>query len=344
MDGPGVPSPDHGGSSHDHGGGLRHRLSHLLTPHSHDPSDKVDDALATSRDGLRALWLSFLLLMLTAAAQAAVVAVTGSVALLSDTLHNVADALTAIPIALAFLVGRRAPTSRYTYGYGRAEDLAGLVVVAFITASAVSAAVAAITRLQSPQSIDYLGAVGAAGVIGFVGNEAVARYRIAVGRRIGSAALVADGLHARTDGFTSLAVVLSAVGVGLGWEQADPIVGLLITVAILYVLRDAASRVWGRLMDAVDPDLVRTGETVLADTPGVEQVTRLRLRWVGHELIGEAAITVDARLSLARAHDIAQDGEHRLLHALPRLQRVLVHVDPADDEHGRVGHHPGTAP
>jgi len=328
----------------DHGGGVRHRLSHLLTPHSHDTSDKVDDALAASREGVRALWLSFLLLLLTAAAQAAVVAVTGSVALLSDTLHNVADALTAIPIAIAFVIGRRAPTSRYTYGYGRAEDLAGLVVVAFITASAVSAAVAAIDRLQSPQGIDYLGAVAAAGVIGFVGNEAVARYRISVGRRIGSAALVADGLHARTDGFTSLAVVLSAAGVAVGWEQADPVVGLLITVAILYVLRDAATQVWHRLMDAVELETVRTGESVLAGTPGVEHVVRLRLRWVGHDLLGEATITVDDRLTLAAAHDIAQDAEHRLLHALPRLRRVLVHVDPASDEHGRVGHHPGSAP
>lgn len=325
-----------------HTSGLRHRLSHLVTPHSHDTTDKVDEALAASRDGLRALWLSFVLLMLTAGAQAVVVAVTGSVALLSDTLHNLADALTAIPIAIAFLVGRRAATKRYTYGYGRAEDLAGLVVVAFITASAFSAAYAAIQRLQNPQELEFVGAVAAAGVIGFLGNEAVARYRISVGRRIGSAALVADGLHARTDGFTSLAVVLSAVGVSLGWEAADPVVGLLITVAILYVLRDAAGQVWRRLMDAVDPDLVTAGETVLAETPGVEQVVRLRLRWVGHDLLGEATITVDENLTLAAAHTIAQEAEHRLVHAVPRLRRVIVHTDPDGDGHHTVGHHTGT--
>ena len=332
---------DHG---HDHGSadGLRHRLSHLLTPHSHDTTDKVDDALAASREGLRALWLSFLFLMLTAGAQAIVVVLTGSVALLSDTLHNLADALTAIPIAIAFLVGRRAATKRYTYGYGRAEDLAGLVVVGFITASAFSAGYAAINRLANPQDVEFVGAVAAAGVVGFIGNEAVARYRISVGRRIGSAALVADGLHARTDGFTSLAVVLSAIGLWVGWEAADPVVGLLITVAILYVLRDAAAQVWRRLMDAVDPELVATGEQVLGDTPGVDEVVRLRLRWVGHDLIGEATIAVDENLTLARAHHIAQEAEHRLVHAIPRLQRVLVHTDPHGDGHDTVAHHPGT--
>ena len=332
------------GHHHGHGGwrDARHRLAHLVTPHSHDTTDKVDEALAASREGLRALWVSFAGLLLTAAAQAVVVLLTGSVALLSDTLHNLADALTAIPIAIAFLLGRRAATRSYTYGYGRAEDLAGLVVVAFITASAFSAGYAAIARLQDPQQLELLGAVAAAGVIGFIGNEAVARYRIRVGRRIGSAALVADGLHARTDGFTSLAVVLSAAGVGLGWDLADPIIGLLITVAILYVLRDAAGQVWRRLMDAVDPELVGAGERVLRATPGVESVHRLRLRWVGHDLIGEAVIRLDPALTLADAHRIATDAEHRMIHALPRLQRVTVHTGPVGDRHDALLDHPGT--
>jgi cation diffusion facilitator family transporter len=319
--------------------GMRHRLSHIVTPHSHDSSDKVDEALATSREGLRARWLSFVLLMATATAQAVVVALTGSVALLSDTLHNLADALTAIPIAIAFVVGRRAANRRYTYGYGRAEDLAGIVVVAFIAASAVAAGWTAVQRLRSPEEVEYLGAVAAAGVIGFVGNELVARYRIRVGRRIGSAALVADGLHARTDGFTSLAVVVSAVGVGVGWEWADPVVGLLITVAILYVLRDAATQVWRRLMDAVEPGTVDRAEAVLRETAGVVDVTWLRLRWVGHSLVGEADIEVDGDLTLRQAHAIAEDAEHRLLHAVSRLERVVVHTDPAGHEHAEIDHH-----
>jgi cation diffusion facilitator family transporter len=330
---------------HHHGdggsGGLRHRFTHLVTPHSHDPTEKVDHAMAASREGLRALWVSFAGLMLTAAAQAVVVVLTGSVALLSDTLHNLADALTAIPIAIAFLVGRRVATRAYTYGYGRAEDLAGLVVVGFIAASAALAGHAAIARLQEPQQLEFVGAVAAAGVIGFVGNEVVARYRIQVGRRIGSAALVADGLHARADGFTSLAVVLSATGVGLGWDLADPTIGLLITVAILYVLRDAAGQVWRRLMDAVDPELLGAGQRVLRETPGVESVHRLRLRWIGHDLVGEAVIRLDASLTLADAHRIATDAEHRMIHELPRLQRVTVHTDPVGDEHDDLLDHPG---
>jgi len=318
---------------------VRHRAAHLVRPHSHDTTDKVDSALATSRDGLRALWLSFLALMVTAGLQAIVVVFTGSVALLSDTLHNLADALTAIPIAIAFLLGRRQATRAYTYGFGRAEDLAGLIVVVFIAASAFSAGYTAIRRFVEPQPVEYVGAVAAAGVIGFIGNELVARYRMRVGRRIGSAALVADGLHARTDGLTSLAVLVSAVGVGIGWEWADPAVGLLITVAILYVLRDATRQVWRRLMDAVDPDLVDAADAVLRDTPGVVDVRNLRLRWTGHDLRGAVDLEVAADLSLRQAHAIAEDAEHRLIHAIPRLQSVAVHTDPAGYEHDDLDHH-----
>ncbi|GAA2263500.1 cation diffusion facilitator family transporter [Glycomyces scopariae] len=286
--------------------------------------------MESSREGLRALWISLAVLGATAIAQAVVVAFTGSVALLGDTLHNVADALTAIPLGIAFLLGRRAATRRYTYGFGRAEDLAGIVIVAFIAASAVAAGVAAVDRLRHPAEVDHLWAVAAAGLIGFCGNELVARYRIRVGRRIGSAALVADGLHARTDGFTSLAVLLGAGGVALGWDWADPVVGLAITVAIALVLKDAARQIWRRLMDAVDPDTVTAAETVLAATPGVRRVDALRLRWVGHRLHGEVDLAVDAALTVTAAHAIAVDAEHRLIHAVPHLARATVHIDPAD--------------
>ena len=223
-------------------------------PHSHDSSDKIDSALEASQEGMRCLKLSFGFLMLTALIQTVIVFYTNSVALLGDTLHNYADALTAVPLAIAFLVGRRMATRAYTYGYGRAEDLAGIVVVVLIAASAAYAGYEAIKRFMNPGEVRHLGVLAVAGVVGFLGNEIVAKYRIRTGRRIGSAALVADGLHARTDGFTSLAVVLSAPAApGSGYPIADPIIGLLITVAILYVLRDAAREVYRRLMDAVDP-------------------------------------------------------------------------------------------
>ncbi|MDG4786594.1 cation diffusion facilitator family transporter [Micromonospora sp. WMMD1102] len=336
-------SHDHQHSQHhEPGRRLRHRLGHLVTPHSHDTADKVDTAMETSRAGLRALWISLAVLGATAAAQAVVVALSGSVALLGDTLHNVADALTAVPLGIAFLLGRRAATRTYTYGYGRAEDLAGIAIVATIAASAAFAGHEAVRRLLAPQDVRHLPYVAAAALLGFVGNELVARYRIGVGRRIGSAALVADGLHARADGFTSLAVLLGAGGAALGWRWADPLVGLLITAAILLVLKDAARQVYRRLMDAVDPDLVDRAEATLRAVPGVRQVTGIRMRWIGHRLHAEATLVVDAELSLLQAHEVAADAEHQLCHAVPRLTGATVHTDPAshagDHHHAELSH------
>ena len=314
------------------------RLREFVAPHSHDAADTVDQALETSAKGIRALKISLAVLGVTALLQAVVVVFTGSVALLGDTLHNLADALTAVPLAIAFTLGRRPPNRRYTYGYGRAEDLAGIVVVLFIVLSAAAAGYTALRRLVEPADVNYVGAVAAAGVIGFLGNEAVARYRIRVGREIGSAALVADGLHARTDGFTSLAVVVGAAGVALGYPRADPIVGLLITVAILFVLKDAAKQVYRRLMDAVDESLLDDVEAVLRGTPGVVQLGAVRVRWVGHTLRAEAEVVVAGDLSLVEGHRIADTAQHRLLHEVPRLTAALVHADPDGQ-----GHHEFTA-
>jgi len=230
---------------HGHEHGLPTKLRHLLRPHSHEPADQVDAALEASAEGMRTLWISLALLAATAVIQAAVTAVSGSVALLGDTLHNAADALTAVPLAVAFLLARRPPNRRYTYGYGRAEDLAGIAIGVSIAVSSALAAYAAITRLAHPRTVSDLAAVAAAALVGFAGNELAAGYRIRTGRRIGSAALVADGLHARTDGLTSLAVLAGAGGAALGWTWADPVVGLLITVAILAVLRPPAKSTGG---------------------------------------------------------------------------------------------------
>jgi cation diffusion facilitator family transporter len=249
------------------------------------------------------------------------------VALLGDTLHNAADALTAVPLAVAFLAGRRSPTRRYTYGYGRAEDLAGIVIVMLMAVSCAAAAWEAASRLASPSAVSDLLAVALAAVVGFAGNEVVASYRIRVGRRIGSAALVADGLHARTDGFTSLAVLLGVGGVAIGWRWADPVVGLIITVAILVVLRQAAREIYRRLMDAVDPALVDQAEQALRSVPGVLDVGHVRLRWLGHQLRAECEIVIRADASAVEGHQAAVAAEHQLIHALPRLSAALVHAD-----------------
>ena len=304
------------------------RLRHLLRPHSHEAADKVDAAMESRAEGIRVLWIALAVLAGTALLQAVVVAVSGSVALLGDTLHNAADALTAVPLAIAFVLGRRPPTRRYTYGYGRAEDLAGVMIAVIIAASSALAGYEAVTRLARPRPVSNLIAVGVAAVIGFTGNELVARYRVRVGRKIGSAALVADGLHARADGFTSLAVLLGVGGVAVGWDWADPVVGLVITVAILAVLRQAAREIYRRLMDAVDPALVDQVEQVLRATPGVLGAGQVRLRWIGHQLRAECEVVVDADTSAIGAHQVAVSAEHGLLHALPRLSAALVHADP----------------
>lgn len=328
------PDEDHQGHSHDEHarGGLLSRVAHEVSEffggHSHDAAEQIDDALEAHSAGRRALFISLGGLGLTAAIQAVVVVVSGSVALLGDTMHNVADALTAVPLLVAFTLARRAPNSRFTYGYGRAEDIGGLFVIAMITLSSALAAFEAITRLVHPRTVTHLPIVAAAALVGFLGNEVVARYRIRVGRQIGSAALVADGLHARTDGFTSLAVLLGAGGVALGWRAADPIVGLLITVAILGVLRSAVRQVGARLMDAVDPGLVEQATAAVLSVDGVHEVLELRIRWIGHTLRAEVDATVDPALSLVQAHDIAHHAEAHLLHHVRRLTAATVHASP----------------
>lgn len=307
-------------------------IKEIFAPHSHDAADSVDDTLESTAAGIRTVKISLLVLGLTALIQIVIVVMSGSVALAADTIHNFADALTAVPLWIAFALGAKPATRRYTYGFGRVEDLAGSFVVAMITMSAIIAGCEAIARLIHPQQIEHVGWVALAGLVGFIGNEWVALYRIRVGHRIGSAALIADGLHARTDGFTSLAVLCSAGGVALGFPLADPIVGLLITAAILAVLRTAARDVFRRLLDGVDPAMVDAAEQALAARPGVQAVRSVRMRWIGHRLHADAELDVDPALDLAQAHRIAHDAEHELTHTVPKLTTALIHAYPA--EHG----------
>jgi cation diffusion facilitator family transporter len=294
-------------------------------PHQHfGPAD----SLSATAHGVRATWISLGGLGATALVQLAILALTGSVALLADTIHNATDALTAVPLLLAFRLGRQPPSPRYPYGLHRAEDLAGVAIVLMILASALFAGVEAFDRLVHPAEPERLGLVLAAGVAGFVGNEAVALYRVRVGRRIGSAALVADGHHARADGFTSLGVVISALAAFAGIERADPVVGLAITAVIAWTLVRAARAVLHRILDGTDEETITLIEAVAASVQGVEHVTEAKARWTGHRLRAELSIDVDPGISVEKGHDIAELVRAALLTEVPRLGDAAVHVDP----------------
>jgi cation diffusion facilitator family transporter len=311
---------------HDHGRnstgvkGLFYRL--FVVPHSHDAAESIDDALEASTAGVRAVKISLILLVLTATLQIVVAVSSGSVALLADTIHNFSDALTAVPLWVAFVLSRRAATRRYTYGYGRVEDLAGLFIVVMIALSAVLVGYESIRRFFEPQPLTNLGWVLAAGLIGFAGNELVAVYRIRVGRRIRSAALVADGLHARTDGYTSLAVVLGVIGVWAGFPLADPIVGLLISIAIFILLWGTARDIGRRLLDGVDPSLVDRAEQAVRSVPGISDVETVRMRWLGHRLSVEATVSSDPAMPVGRFHQLEHQADDLIRRSVPGVAAV----------------------
>jgi cation diffusion facilitator family transporter len=302
----------------------------------------MDASLLSSRRGIWAIKWSVVGLGATALAQAVVVAITGSAALLADTIHNIGDAATALPLWAAFRLGTRAPTKRFTYGYGRFEDLAGVAIVVVILASAVAAGYTSIQRLVQPEPVAYLWAVAAAALVGFAGNEAVALFRIKVGEEIGSAALVADGYHARVDGLTSLAVLAGALGVWLGYPWADPLIGLLITAAILKIVWDSGKSVFIRLLDGVDPEVMDEIRHTIGHIEGVHGVTEVRVRWLGHRMHAEVNVAVDPDLSVTRGHDIAVQVQHDLLHELRYLASATIHIDPWDtsgEHHHRPTNH-----
>jgi cation diffusion facilitator family transporter len=302
----------------------------------------VDPSIATSDRGLWALKWSFIGLFATAVLQLFIVSVSGSVALLADAIHNFGDAATAIPLAIAFWLARKQPSESFTFGYGRVEDLAGLAIVATILASALIAGYESIVRLLHPQDISHLWTVAAASIIGFLGNEVVAIFRIRVGREINSAALIADGYHARIDGWTSLAVLFGATGVWLGYPLADPIIGLLITAAIFGIVIQSGKSIFFRMLDGAEPGVIDELRHTAEHVPQVREVTEVRARWLGHRLHAELNIAVDPRLTIAQAHAVAAEVRHQLLHHLDYLSLVVIHVDPADqsgETHHRIHDH-----
>lgn len=333
---------DHG---HDHGSGdrplarLRHRLGHLLA-HNHDHA-ATSAVLDTGAVGIRATQISLAALGVTALIQGVIVVVSGSVALLSDTIHNLTDALTAIPLWIAFAVGRRPATNRYTYGLNRAEDWAGLVIVIAIAISAGLVIWESLQRLVAPRLIDHIPWVIAAGIVGALGNELVARYRIRIGQSIGSEALITDGRHARTDALTSLAVVAAGIGAVFGQAWVDPTAGLVVAVPILWLLARSARRIFRRLIDGIEPEILQTATATIAAVEGVDAVEDIRIRWHGHQLRIAASIAVASTLTVKEGHDIAHQVEHELHHAYTTPVVATIHVEPNDhpNRHDITAHH-----
>lgn len=319
--------------SHEHGGehgGFWNEVKHLFTPHSHTHhAAALDPGLANER-GIWALKVSLVGLLITAIFQIFIVAISGSVALLADTLHNFSDALTAIPLWLAFALARRARNRRYTYGYGRAEDLAGAFIVLMIFASALVVFYESFQKILHPQPLENIAWVAVAAIIGFLGNELVAVFRIRVGREIGSAALVADGIHARVDGFTSLGVLVGVIGVWFGFPWADPLVGLIIGAAILVIVWNTAKEMWRRMMDGIEPQVIEQIEHIAHHVDGVMDVHEVTARWIGHRQRAELHVTVNCQLPTVASHLIGEEVRHALFHEMPTMSDITVHIDPCE--------------
>ena len=322
---------DHGDHDHDHGTGVWAKVKHMLVPHSHDSNEAIQTAEESSADGIRAAWIGLAGMGITAVLQMFIVAISGSIALLADTLHNVGHAATTIPLIIAFRIGQRAASKRYSYGYRRAEDLVGLFISLIIALSAGLIIWESVDALVNPHELTNLWWVLAAGLVGAAGNELVAIYRIRAGRRIGSAALIAEGQHARADGFTSIAVVIGVIGVWLGFPQADAIIGFFIAAAILWILVSSLRTTTRRLMDGVDDGVIDKLTEVIGSVPGVVSVGRVRARWSGHRMEVDANVGVDSRLTVLESHALAEQVEHEVLHSVAHVENVVVHLNPVVD-------------
>ncbi|HEX9132450.1 MAG TPA: cation diffusion facilitator family transporter [Ktedonobacteraceae bacterium] len=334
----GMHTHDHEEHNHDHDHG---KHDHDDRGHGHEHG-KVDADLYGNRAGLRAVQISTVGMLLVSVIQFAIARYGGSAGLFADALHNFGDVFTTIALWIAFVISNRAANQRYTYGYYRAEDLAGIFIVLVIIASATASAIESVQKLISGNIPTQIYLSMAAALVGVAGNELLAQYKISVGKRINSVPLVADGQHSRIDGLTSLAAFIGLIGVQLGFPKSDPIAGIVITIVIITVVFSTSRSVLQRLLDAVDPRIVPTIITTALAVPGVEAVTDIRARWVGHTLHVVMNIEVDAELTLSKAHAIAEEVRHRLFHDVKGISEVVIHTDPSSasgDHHQETAHH-----
>lgn len=302
--------------------------SHSGHEHSHVG---VDSNIVSNKEATKVLMISLVAMLITAIVQSVIVAFSGSVALLADTIHNFGDALTSIPLWIAFVLSRKLPSKRFTYGLNRSEDLAGLMIIVLIAISAAVAGYESVMRLINGSSITNVWAVALAAVTGFAGNELVAVYRIRMGKKIGSAALIADGHHARVDGLTSLAVLVGVIGTWLGYPIIDPIVGLGITVTIIFIVKDSVKMIFSRLLDGMEPETIDLISKTTQNVNGIAGVSEVKARWFGHEIKADISVTVSSGMTVKDGHNIAKELIHSLQHNVPHLGSVHVHIDPEEE-------------
>lgn len=285
------------------------------------------DEAAHRRAAYRAVAMSAVGLGITGAVELILAVLTGSVGLLGDALHNLSDVSTSAVVFLGFRVSRRRPTSRFPYGYERAEDLAGLGVALVIWASALFAGIESYRKLVGHGTTSHVGWGMTGAALGILGNQAVARYKLATGRRIQSATLVADAHHSWLDALSSAGALTGLVGVALGYRWADPAAGFVVTAFIAHVGWGVTKELADHLMDAVDPELTQRAQTAARSVGGVLDA-QTRGRWSGRTLHVEVEVELAPKATLAEAAHVSQAVKRAVFDAVEEARDVQVIARP----------------
>ncbi|WP_343571292.1 cation diffusion facilitator family transporter [Mycobacterium sp.] len=296
-----------------------HQINGVRDPATSFPLPVTTDDAGERRQANRAVGISALVLALTGLIELVIAVVSGSVALLGDALHNLSDVSTSALVFVGFRASRRLPTERYTYGYERAEDLAGIGVALVIWSSAIVAGQESVEKLINHGSTGHVGWGIAAAAVGIAGNQLVARYKLTVGRRIRSATVVADAKHSRLDALSSAGAMLGLIAVALGWTWADAVAGIVVTGFICHVGWEVTADIAHRLLDGVDPEIITTAEFAALEVAGVQHA-HARARWTGRTLRVEVEGFLDSETSLAAADEIGRGVCAILTSRIPELQ------------------------
>ena len=291
-----------------------------------------------NKDAIRAVVVSAIFLGIAALAEITASILSGSASVLADGLHNAGDVLTSFILLFTFALVRRPATRRFSSGYGRFEDVATLLIVVVIIITAAIAAAESVYKLIHPTVYSNIALSLGAAVVGVVANLGVSEYKVRVGRGIGSESLEADGIHSRIDALVSAGAFAGIGLAGLGFAIADPILGMLITVAIIFALAGTVKQLYYRMMDAVDPTIVDELTSSAKSVPGVLAVHDVRVRWVGRELVANMHVDMDPKSTLETAHAIAMRVEDAICQEVPAA-RLEIHMDPGTTphEHTHVG-------